>query len=68
MRNTAAFASGGPVFTVSGLRPRRETYNAGAGATLANNGSWSVGMSYDYEWRNDSYSAHQSMLKFVLHI
>ena len=68
MKNTAAFAIGGPAFTAVGLKPDRNTFNAGAGVVFANAGNWSVEGVYDYQWKNDSYSAHQAMLKFVLHL
>ena len=68
MRNTAAFASGGPAFTVVGLQPKRDTWNVGAGVLLANNGRWSVESVYDYQWRGGKYSAQQAMIRFALHM
>jgi outer membrane autotransporter protein len=68
MANTVAFAGGGPAFTVVGLKPKRDTYNVGGGVLLGNNGIWSVEGVYDYQWRSDSYKAHQAMLKFVMHL
>jgi outer membrane autotransporter protein len=66
MRNNAAFTAGGPAFTVSGLAPKRDTYNVGAGVTLATNGAWSVEGLYDYQWRAGRFSAHQAMLTFSM--
>ena len=31
-------------------------------------GAWSVEGVYDYQWRADSYKAHQAMIKFVVHM
>jgi outer membrane autotransporter protein len=68
MQNTAAFTSGGPAFTVTGRKLDRNTFNVGGGISLANNGSWSVEGVYDYEWRSDSYKAHQAMVKLAIHL
>jgi outer membrane autotransporter protein len=65
MRNTSTFTSGGPAFTTAGLRPSRDTFDAGAGITFANSGAWSVEGVYDYQWRSDRYKAHQAMINFV---
>jgi outer membrane autotransporter protein len=68
MKNTAAFAVGGPAFTAVGLKPKRDTFNAGVGVVFANTGVWSVEGVYDYQWKNDSYSAQQAMIKLVFRI
>jgi len=68
MRNTAAFVSGGPAFTVVGLRPERSSFNIGTGVGFDNNGSWSVEGVYDFAWRANSYRAHQAMLKVVMRL
>lgn len=66
MRATAAFAGGGGTFVTAGLKPSRETFNVGAGVNLANSSAWSVEGVYDYQWRSDSYVAHQAMIKLVV--
>lgn len=68
MQNTATFTSGGPAFTVVGLRPDRDTYVVGGGITLATNDAWSIDGGYDYQWRANGFSAHQFLVKFVLHM
>ena len=65
MSNTAAFAAGGPNFTVLGVKPAREIYDVGAGLVLASNKTWSVNGDYDYQWGN-GYRAGQAMIKFTL--
>lgn len=66
MENTAAFVSGGQSLTVSGLTAERDTYSVGAGLSFISNESWQVEGVYDYQWRSDSYSANQAMVKLVL--
>lgn len=68
MENTAAFTGGGPDFTISGLKPRRETYQVGTGVTFANIGPWSVEGVYDYQWQGNKYSAQQAMITFAMRL
>jgi outer membrane autotransporter protein len=68
MSNVAAFASGGPAFLTTGLKPKRDTFNVGTGVVFANGGAWSVEGVYDYQWRTDSYKAHQAMIKFAVRL
>ena len=68
MRNTANFTSGGPSFTVVGLKPDLNTFDTGFGLGFANSGAWSVEGVYDYEWRRDGYGAHQAMLKVAMRL
>jgi len=68
MIETAAFTSGGPAFTTTGLAPGRETYNLGGGLTLGKVGRWSVEGAYDHFWRGAGYSSDQVMVNFVLHL
>jgi len=68
MSNVAAFASGGPAFLTSGLKPKRDTFNVGAGIVFAAGGAWSVEGVYDYQWRADSYKAHQAMIKLAVRL
>jgi outer membrane autotransporter protein len=65
MQNTATFEGGGTAFTVAGLKPQRDLFDAGGGFTLASHGAWSVEGVYDYQWRQDSFSAQQAMIKVV---
>lgn len=66
MSNVAAFASGGPAFLTMGLKPKRDTFNVGTGVVFANSGAWSIEAVYDYQWRADSFKAHQAMIKFAV--
>jgi len=68
MRNNAAFTAGGPAFTVSGLAPKRNTYEVGAGVTLAANKTWSIEGVYDYQWQSSRFSAHQAMITFSMRL
>jgi outer membrane autotransporter protein len=68
MSAVATFTGGGPSFTTKGLKPKRDTFNVGAGVVFANRGVWSVEGVYDYQWRSDSYAAHQAMIKFVVRL
>nr|QQZ51910.1 autotransporter outer membrane beta-barrel domain-containing protein [Phenylobacterium glaciei] len=68
MSNTSAFQSGGPAFTVTGLKADRDTFNVGTGFTYRSLGAWSVGAGYDYLWRTQNYSAHQVMVSFLLRL
>lgn len=68
MTNTSAFESGGPAFTISGLKADPDTFNVGAGFTYKSPGAWSVGGGYDYLWRDQNYSAHQLMVSFLLRL
>ncbi|MDP3634839.1 autotransporter domain-containing protein [Phenylobacterium sp.] len=68
MTNTATFESGGPAFTVNGLKADADTFNVGAGFTYKSLGAWSVGAGYDYLWRTQNYSAHQLMVSFLLRL
>jgi len=65
MSNTAAFATGGPEFTVLGVKPARDIYDVGAGLVLASSKTWAVNGDYDYQW-GDGYRAGQAMIKFTL--
>lgn len=68
MSNTSAFQSGGPAFTITGLKADRDTFNVGTGFTYRSLGAWSVGAGYDYLWRTQNYSAHQVMVSFLLRL
>jgi len=68
MSNVAAFASGGAAFLTTGLKPKRDTFNVGAGIVFANSGAWSIEGVYDYQWRADSYKAHQAMIKMAIRL
>ncbi len=68
MKNTAAFAAGGPAFSAVGLKPSRNLYEVGAGIAVANNKTWSVEGVYNYQWQNKGYSAHQAMINVVMHL
>jgi outer membrane autotransporter protein len=68
MKNTAQFTSGGAAFASVGLKPNRNVYDAGAGVVFASAGAWSLQATYDYQWRNDSYSAHQAMIRLAFHV
>jgi outer membrane protein OmpA-like peptidoglycan-associated protein len=49
-----------------GLKAAANTLDVGAGLTLLSNGTiWSLEAVYDYQWRNDHYSAQQGTLKFT---
>ena len=67
-QNATFAATGSGAFTTPGLRSGSDTLNLGAGITLftcsCEAHSWSVEAVYDYYVRNDSYSAHQAMIKF----
>ncbi|MEI9888810.1 MAG: autotransporter domain-containing protein [Rhizomicrobium sp.] len=70
LSNTAAFAApGSPVFTTPGLKPGDDTYDVGAGLTLAtcacSGETWALESVYDHFWRNDGYVANQWLLKFT---
>ena len=65
MNNTAAFASGGPSFTATGVKHGRNLFDVGAGLLIASSKAWSVEGAYDYQF-NDSYKAGQVMVKFTL--
>ena len=67
MRDTAAFASGGPTFTTLGVTPQRNVFDVGAGLLLAGNDTWSLETVYDYQW-NHGYRAGQAMFKFTMHL
>ena len=45
-----------------------DSFNVGAGVVFANSGAWSIEGVYDYQWRTDSFKAHQAMIKFVVHL
>jgi hypothetical protein len=69
LRNTAALrVAGSPSFTTPGLQTADDTFNVGGGLTFlscfCSAKTWSLEAVYDYEWRSDSYSAHQGMVKF----
>lgn len=66
VEKTAAFTSGGAEFTAVGLRPNRDAYQVGTGVGT-NFDEWSVNSSYDYQWRNDGYNAHQVTLRVARH-
>jgi outer membrane autotransporter protein len=68
MSNTASFISGGPAFTVTGLKPDPNTFDIGAGLTFGHIGKWSLEGAYDYLWRASNYSAQQLTVSFVLHM
>jgi len=70
MTNTASFvAPGSPSFTAPGLNTAANTYNVGAGLTLLSCAcaarTWSLEAVYDYQWRDDRYTAHQAMMRFT---
>ena len=70
LSQTAAFdVPGSSAFTTSGLGTDDDTFNVGAGITLlscaCNAKTWSVEVGYDYDWRNDGYSAHQGTARFT---
>ena len=70
LRNTAAFvAPGSSFFTTPGMKPGDDTFNVGAGLTLAtcacSGETWALESVYDHFWRNDGYSANQWLLKFT---
>ncbi|MEP7186378.1 MAG: autotransporter domain-containing protein [Rhodanobacter sp.] len=65
MNNTAAFASGGPSFTATGVKQGRNLFDVGAGVLIASSSNWSVEGAYDYQF-NDSYKAGQVMVKLTL--
>lgn len=67
MNNTAAFVSGGPTFTATGLKPERNTYDVGVGVVLASGKKWSLEGAYDYQWSH-GYKANQAMLKAILYL
>ena len=65
LSQTVAFASGGPSFTATGVKPGRDLADVGAGLLVASGNRWSLEGSYDYQF-NRSYKAGQVMAKFVL--
>lgn len=65
MSNTAAFTSGGPSFTATGVKQGRNLFDVGAGVLIASSKSWSVEGAYDYQF-NDSYKAGQVMVKLTM--
>lgn len=70
LAQTAAFtAPGSSEFTTQGHRTADDTYDAGAGLMLLSCAcgaqTWSIESVYDYNWRNDGYSAHQVMVRFT---
>ena len=70
LSNTAAFvAPGSPFFTTPGLKPGDDTFNVGAGLTLAtcacSGETWALETVYDHFWRADGYAANQFLLKFT---
>ena len=65
MSNTAAFASGGPSFTTTGVKSGRDMADLGAGLLIAGGNRWSMEGTYDYQF-NHSYKAGQVMVKFAL--
>ena len=65
MSNTATFASGGPSFTATGIKPGRDLADLGAGLLIAGSNRWSLESTYDYQF-NHSYKAGQVMVKFAL--
>ncbi|MGZ9097478.1 MAG: autotransporter domain-containing protein [Micavibrio sp.] len=66
MENTASFTAGGPSFTTRGIEQDRDTFEVGAGITLAHGEKWSTEAVYDHQWSGDSYVSDQAMVKFVL--
>ncbi|MFC5435023.1 autotransporter domain-containing protein [Rhodanobacter umsongensis] len=65
MSNTAAFASGGPSFTTTGVKTGRDMADLGAGLLIAGGNRWSLESTYDYQF-NHSFKAGQVMVKFAL--
>jgi outer membrane autotransporter protein len=70
LTNTASFvAPGSPSFTTPGLSTADNTFNVGTGVTLLSCAcaarTWSLEAVYDYQWRDDRYTAHQGMLRFT---
>lgn len=63
--NTAAFESGGPAFTATGVKTGQNVFDVGAGLLLASNTKWSLESVFDYQF-NNSYRAGQVMVKFTL--
>lgn len=62
---TAQFASGGPSFTATGVKPGRDLAELGAGLLIAGGNRWSLAGTYDYQF-NRSYKAGQVMVKFAV--
>jgi outer membrane autotransporter protein len=65
MSGTAAFESGGPSFTATGVKPGRDLLDLGAGLLLASSTRWSLEGTYDYQL-NHSYRSGQVMVKLAL--
>jgi uncharacterized protein with beta-barrel porin domain len=65
MSDTAAFESGGPSFTATGVKPGRDLMDLGAGLLIASSTRWSLESAYDYQF-NHSYRSGQVMVKFAL--
>jgi uncharacterized protein with beta-barrel porin domain len=67
VQNAAFTTPGSSSFTTQGMKTADNTYNVGAGLTLfscdCSDKKLSVEAVYDYDWRQDGYSAHQGMLK-----
>jgi len=68
-QNAAFTAPGSSSFATQGLKTSDNTFNVGAGLTLLSCActarTWSLEAVYDYDWRNDGYSAHEGMIKFT---
>ncbi len=70
LKNTASFtvAGGSPSITTPGLKTADDTFNVGGGFTFLSCAcsarTWALEGVYDYEWRSDSYHAHQGLIKF----
>lgn len=67
---TAAFTvPGSPSFVAQGAKTAADTYNIGASLTLlscaCSEETWSLEAGYDYDWRNDQFSAHRGMVKLT---
>ena len=67
---TAAFNfAGATAFTTPGLKPADDTFDVGAGVTFLppQDGprTWSLQAVYDYNWRSDSYRAHEELVKLT---
>lgn len=50
--------------TLSGTKPEKTRYVAGAGVDIVNNGNLTVSAEYNYNWNTDGFDANSGALKF----
>jgi len=70
LEQTARFNyQGTSTFVTHGLKISDDTYNVGIGLTFlqcaCRETTWSVEAGYDYEWRNDNYSANKATVRLT---